>query len=40
MNGEPWSATGLPEIYKLTPERMEKLQKSQVDENVSKVAVV
>jgi hypothetical protein len=40
MNGEPWSATGLPEVYQLTPERMERLRKLQVDENVPKVAVV
>jgi hypothetical protein len=25
MNGDNWSATGLPEVYQMTPERLEKL---------------
>jgi hypothetical protein len=39
MNGEPWSATGLPEVYQLTKERLENLS-HQVDEHAPKVAVV
>jgi hypothetical protein len=39
MNGEPWSATGLPEVYQLTKERLENLTR-QVDENAPKVVVV
>jgi hypothetical protein len=26
MNGEDWDATGLPEVYKMTRERLEKLR--------------
>ena len=25
MNGEDWGATGLPEVYQMTAERLEKL---------------
>jgi hypothetical protein len=39
MNGEKWSETGLPEVYQLTKERMEKLT-NEVDEEAPKVAVV
>jgi hypothetical protein len=26
MSGEDWSATGLPEVYQMTPERSKKLK--------------
>lgn len=26
MSGEEWSVTGLPEVYRITPERLEGLQ--------------
>jgi hypothetical protein len=38
MNGEEWSETGLPEVYQMTPERLERLRKE--DGNVEKIAVV
>lgn len=38
MNGEDWSATGLPDVYQMTPERMDRLKKD-VDKK-SNIAVV
>ncbi|KAF1960078.1 hypothetical protein CC80DRAFT_544541 [Byssothecium circinans] len=38
MNDEPWSATGLPEVYQMTPERLDRLQKSSKE--TPKVAIV
>lgn len=26
MNGEPWDATGLPEVYQMTAERLRRVQ--------------
>lgn len=37
MNGEEWSATGLPEVYQLSKERLEGLRK---DGEGEKIAVV
>lgn len=28
MNGGSWSATGLPDVYRMTPERLQHLQKA------------
>jgi hypothetical protein len=38
MNGEPWGATGLPDVYQMTPERLGKLKK--LDENAPQIAVI
>lgn len=38
MDGEPWSATGLPDVYQLTPERLARLKNAT--EVVPKVAIV
>lgn len=38
MNRESWSATGLPDVYQITPERVERLRNIDVD--APKVAVV
>ena len=38
MNGESWSATGLPEVYQMTPQRLEKLKNLDVD--APKVAII
>jgi hypothetical protein len=38
MNGEEWGTTGLPEVYQMTPERLEKLK--NVDENTPQIAVI
>lgn len=37
MKGEPWTATGLPDVYQLTQERLERLR---VGEAAPRVAVV
>ncbi|KAF2185472.1 DAO-domain-containing protein [Zopfia rhizophila CBS 207.26] len=37
MNGAPWTETGLPDVYQITPERVERLLGVS---NVSKVAIV
>ncbi|KAF2801226.1 DAO-domain-containing protein [Melanomma pulvis-pyrius CBS 109.77] len=37
MNSEPWAATGLPDVYQMTPGRLERLR---VAEQPSKVAIV
>jgi hypothetical protein len=38
MNGEPWSATELPNVYQITPERLGKLRK--LDDNAPQIAVI
>ncbi|KAF1940213.1 DAO-domain-containing protein [Clathrospora elynae] len=38
MNGEDWSATGLPEVYRMTPERLQKLKSA--DGSAPQIAVV
>ena len=38
MNGEPWEATGLPDVYRMTPERLERLKSATGD--APKVAIV
>ncbi|KAF2441765.1 DAO-domain-containing protein [Karstenula rhodostoma CBS 690.94] len=38
MNGEPWEETGLPEVYKMTPERLKRLRSAT--EEAPKVAIV
>jgi hypothetical protein len=38
MKGRPWSATGLPKVYQITPERLHKLKK--LSGNAPKTAVV
>jgi hypothetical protein len=30
MNGESWDATGLPDVYQITADRMEKLKGASV----------
>jgi hypothetical protein len=36
MNGESWDATGLPDVYQITADRMEKLKGA----SVTKVATI
>lgn len=38
MNGESWDATGLPEVYKMTPERLQRLRRASGEAPI--VAVV
>jgi len=38
MDGEPWDATGLPEVYQLTSGRLNELK--GVSDDAPKVAVV
>ncbi|KAF2833592.1 DAO-domain-containing protein [Ophiobolus disseminans] len=38
MNGEEWSATGLPDIYQMTPERLDRLK--NVSEDAPKIALI
>ncbi|CAO2658539.1 Nn.00g062620.m01.CDS01 [Neocucurbitaria sp. VM-36] len=38
INGESWSATGLPDVYQMTPQRLEKLKNLEVD--APKVATI
>jgi len=38
MNGEPWNATGLPDVYQITPERLHKLK--NLPEDRAKIAVI
>lgn len=38
MNGESWDATGLPEVYEMTPERLQRLRLES--EAAPKVAIV
>jgi hypothetical protein len=38
MNGESWDATGLPEVYKMTKERLQRLQSAT--EEAPKTAIV
>jgi hypothetical protein len=38
MNGESWSATGLPEVYQMTPKRLGNLQ--NLPKNAPQVAVI
>jgi hypothetical protein len=38
MNGEPWDVTGLPEVYKMTQERLQRLQSATGE--APKVAIV
>lgn len=38
MNGESWSATKLPEVYQMTPERLSKLK--DLSENAPQIAVI
>lgn len=38
MSGEPWNATGLPEVYQITPERLNTLRRR--NEEAPKVAVI
>ncbi|KAJ4357796.1 uncharacterized protein N0V89_002372 [Didymosphaeria variabile] len=38
MNGESWAATGLPDVYEMTPERLQRLQSAT--EGAPKVAIV
>lgn len=36
MNGEPWEATGLPDVYQITETRLERLKSA----SIGKVATV
>jgi hypothetical protein len=38
MNGVPWSETGLPEVYQMTRERLNKLK--NISEGTPHIAVV
>ncbi|KAF2642394.1 DAO-domain-containing protein [Massarina eburnea CBS 473.64] len=38
MHGQPWAATGLPEVYQMTPERLQRLQKA--NQEMVKIATV
>ncbi|KAF1849692.1 DAO-domain-containing protein [Cucurbitaria berberidis CBS 394.84] len=38
MNGKEWGETGLPDVYQMTPQRLEKLKKVDVD--TPKVAII
>lgn len=38
INGQPWSATGLPDVYQMTKARLEKLR--NIAEDTPRIAVI
>lgn len=38
MNGEKWGETGLPDVYQMTPERLNKLKSEAA--NATRIAVI
>jgi hypothetical protein len=38
MNGEPWTQTGLPEVYEMTRERLDRLKNAS--EGAPRIAVI
>jgi hypothetical protein len=38
MNGEPWGQTGLPEVYEMKRERLDKLK--NIPEGAPRIAIV